>query len=329
MTERIIDLAESAAYLRCERSQLVVERRGQDSDSVPMAEVAALVLAHPQVTATLGVLSALMEKGGSVVVCNSTCQPVGMMLPTAMNATQTRTFGAQAAAPLPMKKRLWKQIIRAKILAQAALLADLRHGDHGLAAFAAKVRAGDPSNVEGQAARKYWRALFDDPDFRRDREAADANRMLNYGYAVLRAVTGRAICASGLHPSLGLHHHNQYNPYCLADDLMEPFRPLVDRTVIEVVEHFGADAPLDRRTKQVLLEGILARYDVDGEVRTLFDALSRVTASLVRVYLGEAKKLNLPGEMIRAGNQGGAFGVSADVALRDVRPAGGDQEPEA
>jgi CRISPR-associated protein Cas1 len=297
MTERIIDLAESAAYLRVQNRQLIIERRGVEPVSTPLSEVAAVIASHPQVQCSIPMLADLMEAGGAVIVCNDQCLPVGMMLPLTAHSVQTERFSAQAAAALPVKKRLWKQIVRRKIDAQAALLTELRGDDHGLGAIARSVRSGDPSNREAVASRRYWPALFDDPNFRRRFDAPDANRFLNYGYAVLRAVVGRAICAAGLHPSLGLHHHNRYNPFCLADDLMEPYRPLVDAAVVEHVGCFGQDAPLDSSGKQALLGAILKRYRADGEVRTLFDIVSRTAVSLARVFLRQSRELEYPNDL--------------------------------
>jgi CRISPR-associated protein Cas1 len=225
-----------------------------------------------------------------------------MMLPVTGHSVQTERFAAQADAPAPVRKRLWKQVVRCKILAQADLLQRLRGDDQGLTAVSRSVRSGDPSNREAVASRRYWSALFDDPGFRRRFDAPDANRLLNYGYAVLRAVVGRAICAAGLHPSLGLHHHNRYNPFCLADDLMEPYRPLIDSAVVEHVGCYGTDAPLDRVGKQALLEAILARYRADGEVRTLFDLAARTAVSLAKVYLKQSSDLDYPKKLSDAGS---------------------------
>lgn len=155
-----------------------------------------------------------------------------MMLPLNANVLQSQRLAAQASAPLPLKKQLWKQIVRREILAQGELLAELRDGDHDLSELARAVRSGDPDNREAVAARRYWPVLFEDPNFHRRFDAPDANRLLNYGYAVLRAAMGRAMCGAGLHPALGLHHHHRENPFCLADDLMEPCRPLIDAAVV-------------------------------------------------------------------------------------------------
>lgn len=241
-----------------------------------------------------------MEHGGAVIACNERYLPVGLMLPTTGHSTQTERFAAQAAASRPTRKRLWRRVVRAKIRAQAALLAELRGDDFGLAAMIPQVRSGDPDNVEAQAARRYWPALFDDPEFMRRFDGDDQNRFLNYGYAVLRAVVGRAICGAGLHPSLGLHHHNRYDAFCLADDLMEPYRPLVDAAVFEHVAAHGRDAALDRLGKQAILAAVISAYRADGEVRTLFDWVGRTVGSLVRAFLGGEPRLFFPRGLERA-----------------------------
>jgi len=301
MTDRILDFADGAAYLHLRNDQLVVERKDEPDVSTPLAEVAALVLAHPQAACSQPVMARLMAHGGALIVCDDRFVPVGMMLPLTGHTTQTERLIAQAAAPVPLKKRLWKQIVRRKIVAQGQLLAALHGDDRGLAAMVGSVRAGDPPSREAVASRRYWPALFDDPGFHRRFDAPDANRLLNYGYAVLRAVVGRAVCAAGLHPSLGVHHHNRYNPFCLADDLMEPYRPLVDAAVVEHVGCHGSDAPLDRTGKEALLGAILRRYRADGEVRTLFDICARTAASLAACYLKQSDRLDYPNELEDAG----------------------------
>jgi CRISPR-associated protein Cas1 len=207
---------------------------------------------------------------------------------------QAERFARQAAAALPTRKRLWRQIVRAKIRAQAALLKSLHGSTFGLEALVPLVKSGDPKNVEAQASRRYWPALFADKSFRRDVDANDQNRYLNYGYAVIRAVIARAICAAGLHPSLGLHHHNRYNAFCLADDLLEPLRPLADSAALKVLRTRGPDAPMDRETKEILLGFLTRRYELEGESRTLFDLAARTAASLAAVFNGEGKKLLIP-----------------------------------
>lgn len=294
MTNRILDLAGSGADLRVEYEQLKIEAGGSLAGSVPLADVAAVVLANPQIRCSHAALAGLMRHGAAVVCCDEKCLPLGLMLPLRGHSTQAERFAAQAAASLPTRKRLWRQIVRGKILAQAELLTAVRGTDAGLPGLAAAVRSGDRENIEARAAQRYWPLLFDDPTFRRRREAPDQNRYLNYGYAVLRAITARAIVAAGLHPGLGLHHHNRYDAYCLAADLMEPYRPAVDAAVLECVRTYGPDAALIPAVKQVLLAPLVSRFCSGGQARTLFDLAAHTAASLARVFLGEEDKLVLP-----------------------------------
>ena len=188
---------------------------------------------------------------------------------------------------------MWQQFVKAKLEAQAQLLEYRSGTDYGLRALAAEVRSGDPENVEARGARLYWRALFGD-DFRRDREAEDLNRHLNYGYAVLRAITARAVCAAGLHPSLGIHHHNRYDAFCLADDVMEPFRPLVDRVVVNLNDRLGPDLPMDRDAKRALLLNLLERYEFEDETRSLFDWVNKPPLRWPPSSVKKSEKVYLP-----------------------------------
>ena len=160
--------------------------------------------------------------------------------------------------------------------------------------MAARVKSGDPGNLEGQAARRYWPALFDNPGFRRNPDLPDQNKNLNYGYAVLRAIVARAICAAGLHPSLGIHHHNRYDAFALADDLMEPFRPIVDRAVVAWLRENGPLEELTPKAKAALIQPLMGRFTVKGEERSLFDIAARTAVSLTKLFAGTAKTLALP-----------------------------------
>ncbi len=262
--------------------------------SLSLADLAVVIAAHPQVTFTQAVLSGLAAAGGVFVACDGRNLPVGMLLPLAGHFAQAERFAAQARAPLPMRKRLWRQIVCAKIKAQASLLMELQGDDNGIAVLARHVRSGDPSNLEARAARRYWPRLFADLNFRRHRENEDQNILLNYGYAVLRAIVARAICAAGLHPSLGIHHHNRYNAFCLADDLMEPYRPTVDRSVAEYMRTHDQVCELEPAAKQHIISDLTVRYVVDGEQRTLFDTAARMASSLADVFLGSRGELELP-----------------------------------
>lgn len=292
MFNRILDLSESPARLAVRLENLVVEREGQPETTIPLRELAAVIVAHPQVSFTHAALAGLAATGSAFVVCDGKRLPAGMLLPVQAHFLQAERFAAQAAAGKALKKRLWKQLVRAKVLAQHRLLEELG-SEVSLKAFAERVRSGDPENLEAQASRRYWPQILG-PSFRRERDAEDANRLLNYGYAVLRALTARALCGAGLHPTLGLHHRNRYDAFCLADDVMEPYRPIVDRATEKLVKERGLAVPLDGQSKRALLEAISERFQWQEESRTLFDWLARAAVSLGEVYEGLSKKWQLP-----------------------------------
>lgn len=322
MLNRILDISERGARLRVHLEQLTMELEDGEKHSVPMTDLAVIAISHPQVTFSAAMVSTFVRLGGVMVFCHPDSQPAGMILPLDGHSTQQERFEAQASAPAPIKKRIWQTIVRAKLRQQSRLLTDLCGSDFGLGLLAARVRSGDTGNLESVAAVRYWPRLFNRPDFRRRRDGPGPNPHLNYGYAILRAVVARAICASGLHPCLGLHHSNRYNSFVLADDLMEPFRPLIDRVVVGLVQSRGFEHPLDRSCKQALSEVLLARYSFDGESRTLFDWLSSVTASLARIFEGEKGSLFLPDLKCDETPKKAPVRVSGDVAVRDLRSAG-------
>ncbi len=279
---------ESETGLRSERT------RDPNEHTIPLEDIAVVIASHPQISYTQAVLAGLAAAGGIFVACNEKHLPIAMLLPLESHSTQTERFGHQAEMPLPLKKRLWQRIIRSKLRAQARLLEQRTGRDWGLSMLTSQVRSGDPKNLEARAARIYWKALFNGEEFRRDFEAEGVNACLNYGYAVLRAIVARALCGAGLHPGLGLHHHNRYNPFCLADDLMEPFRPVVDRVVAKLRDARGSGVPLDKESKKVLLEGLLARFSYQNEARTLFDWIGRSAASLVASVESGGRELFIP-----------------------------------
>jgi CRISPR-associated protein Cas1 len=291
---RILDISESPARLRVEHGCMCVESGNAPVVRIPFREIAVVVLAHPRVTCTQAVLSELAAAGGVLVTCDGKRLPVGLQLPLQSHYVQGERFLAQAQVKLPLRKRLWQEIVQAKIRLQGSVLKKLRGTDAGLIALARAVQSGDPTNVEAQAARRYWQNLFPGTDFHRDRDAPDQNQLLNYGYAVMRAVAARAACAVGLHPSLGVHHRNRYNPFCLADDIMEPFRPAVDTVVAQVVEEGGADAPLAYDARRRLLNAMYGRWRVGDESRSLFEANEMLASSVVENFLGSRRRLRLP-----------------------------------
>jgi CRISP-associated protein Cas1 len=294
MTNRILDFSESPARLHVHLRQLIVQRPDENEVSLPLAELAVIIAAHPQLTYTHAVLAGLAMAGGVFVTCDGRNLPVGMLLPLVAHFCQAERFAAQARAAVPVRKRIWQQIVRAKIKAQADLLNELHGTDNGIAVLADRVHSGDPSNVEARAARRYWPMVFADSNFRRHREDEDQNLLLNYGYAVLRAIVARAICAAGLHPSLGIHHHNRYNAFCLADDLMEPFRPTVDKAVAEYASSHDPFNRIEPAAKKAIISELTGRYLVAGEERTLFDTVGRVASSLADVFMGNAERIEMP-----------------------------------
>jgi CRISPR-associated protein Cas1 len=289
MIDRVLDISEEPAQLSIRNGLLVVKSGGTERAAIPCEELAAVVIGHRDVTLTQSVLSELAKAGALVVTCDEKFSPTAMVLSLDAHHAQAERFRMQAAMSGPLRKRLWRSIVQAKIRAQAAVLEQATESDQGLRALVPRVRSGDPDNVEARAARRYWSKLFPDGRFRR-RDGEDVrNARLNYGYAVLRSVTARAVCGAGLHPSFGLFHSNAYNPFALADDLMEPFRPFID-----LVAHAEQEVELSPETKRKLIGVMLSRYSADGEERTLIDILSRVAQSLARIVTGGREMLWMP-----------------------------------
>jgi len=295
MTDRILDLSRSGAHLHLRHENLVVDREDMESQTLPLSDLSVLVVSHPQVTFSKALIAAIAARGCAFLVCDEKHLPTGMLLPLQANSVQTERLAAQIRAKLPVKKRLWQQIVREKVLAQGRLLSAFHGSDSGVGLMAKRVRSGDPDNVEAQAARKYWGRFLGEKSFRRDRNKEGPNSLLNYGYAVLRAIVARAVSATGLHPSIGLHHHNRYNAFCLADDLMEPYRPLIDARVLSLIRDQGEEVDLSQEVKLELLAALAGHLSYDGESRSLFDWMSRSASSLNAVFAGEERKdLYLP-----------------------------------
>ena len=297
MIDRIIEIA-NPARLSVRDAQLVIERPQTEQLSLPfttpISEIAVLLLAHPQIILSQAVLSRIAEAGGSVVTIDGKFLPASMQLPVQAHFLQTERFAKQTQLSLPTRKRLWKQVVRAKIRAQGELLKELYGSDDGLVAMSARVRSDDAGNLEAQAARRYWPLIFDNPKFRRGSEEANQNRHLDYGYTVLRAAVARALCAAGLHPSIGLRHKNRYDAFCLAADVMEPFRPLVDRRVAQWIRDHDPAASIDPETKNWIISATTVRYICDREQRSLFDILLRTANSLAQCITGEVPEIQIP-----------------------------------
>ena len=264
--------------------------------SIPIEDIGVVMLDNKQITITHWALGALLENNVAVITCDDHRMPVGLMLPLAGNTTQSERFRHQIDASLPLKKQLWQQTIQAKILNQSAVLLNQRKMECGnMDAWTKQVRSGDSDNLEARAAAFYWQNLFGNINgFNRDREGVPPNNLLNYGYAILRAVVARALVGSGLLPTLGIHHHNRYNAYCLADDIMEPYRPYVDKLVAEIVDS-GADiSQLTTDLKSKLLSIPILDVVINGKRSPLMVGVGQTTASLYKCFSGEVRKIAYP-----------------------------------
>lgn len=296
--DQIIDIAQDGRHLARDRGFLVVESAGETLGRIPLDQVAALIVHAHGVTWTQSLLVELAERGAPVVLCAANQMPRAVLLPLEGHHAQAQRMRAQGAAPEPLRKQAWKQIVIAKIKMQAAALAAIGAPDAPLQMIARQVLSGDSSNAEAQAARYYWPQLMG-PGFRRDRSLADVNALLNYGYTVLRAATARAVAAAGLHPTLGLFHSNRSNAFALADDLMEPFRPLVDLTAraiarAQLAGPMGQGPSVTPEAKRHLARLIALDLPLGGEVSPLAVALGRLAVSLAQSFENTALSLALP-----------------------------------
>ena len=261
----------------------------------PIEDIGVVVLDHKQITITSGVLEALLENNCAIITCDSRSMPVGLMLPLCGNTTQNERFRDQLYASLPLVKQLWQQTIKAKIENQAAVLQECSGAEtRCMKVWADDVKSGDSNNLEARAAAYYWKNLFPIKDFTRDREGIPPNNLLNYGYAVLRAIVARGLVVSGLLPTLGIHHHNRYNAYCLADDIMEPYRPYVDRLVYNMINQGVDYTELTKELKAQLLIIPTLETNIAGKRSPLMVAVGQTTASLYKCFSGELRKIFYP-----------------------------------
>jgi len=351
MIKRTVEISSGPTYLSIRNGQLVISREREVVGTIPCEDVGLVIVDHPAVTYTHGVLTTLMEHGAVLIACGRDHHPIGYVWPVQANTLHTERLRLQVECTRPVGKRIWQQIVRAKIVGQARNLPKDEAVFKKLMNLAEDVRSGDPSNVEAHAAKVYWKALFGGdritplesplgkgggsdcrvapaprsesplPDgggsdrakgvrglaprgsegsvrdnsaagFHRDPDGPPPNNLLNYGYMAVRAAVARAICAAGLHPSIGFHHRNRYNAFCLADDLVEPLRPFVDARVRALVSRGKLE--IDKDAKTELLGVLTETVAIGGESGPLLVALSKMTASLVRVMEGGEKKLEIP-----------------------------------
>lgn len=305
------------AYLSLTNSQLTVRLpeveknkqldnlfKQQAQATIPVEDIGVVVLDHKQITITHGLLDALMENNVAVITCNNTRHPAGLLLPLQGNTLQHERYQHQLEASEPLRKQLWQQTIVQKIKNQAAVLQHQQIDAARLYPVYNNVKSGDSENAEGTAAAFYWTNVFTKLPagmahapgnlFRRQRDGLPPNNYLNYGYAILRAIMARSIVAAGLLPTKGIHHHNRYNAYCLADDLMEPYRPYVDKLIIEIILKQGISDELNKEIKTHLLGIPVIDVTLDGESSPLMVATQRTATSLVKCFAGEQRKLLYP-----------------------------------
>lgn len=282
-------------------NQLVIDRPQADPEEVPertalaIEDIGVVMLDHPMITITQPLLRDLLANNTAIVSCDESHMPAGLFLPLASSGVQPERFKFQLRSSKPLRKQLWAQTITAKIQNQATMLKLQELPVENMLRWATETRSGDPDNFEARSAAYYWANFFPaELNFRRDRYGAPPNNLLNYGYAVLRAMTAQALVASGMLPTLGIHHRNKYNAYPLADDIMEPYRPFVDAIVLEIVKNGEDFEELSHSIKKQLLS--LATLDVllDGKRRPLYVAMQRTTASLAFCFLGERRSILYP-----------------------------------
>lgn len=294
MIGRIVEVADDRRHLFVSRGFLVVqdtEGERKELGQVPLDDIAAVIANAHGLSYSNNLLVALAERGAPFVLCAANHNAVGMVWPIDGNFQQAKRFDAQITASKPTQKRLWADIVRIKLLQQAAALEAVGAPTAPLSALAAKVRSGDPDNIEAQGARRYWSLLFGE-DFRRDQNGGGLNGLLNYGYTVFRAATARAVIAAGLHPTLGLHHGNEGNPMRLVDDLMEPFRPMVDLLVWQLQQK--GESQVHPETKRALVRSLYDDMQTSTGATPAMVCMQRLAVSLAQIYLGERDKLDLP-----------------------------------
>lgn len=294
MIGRIVEVADDKRHLFVNRGFMVVrdtDGERKELGQVPLDDIAAVIANAHGITYTNNLLVALAERGVPFVLCAANHNAVGMLLTLDGHHVQSKRIEAQLSASQPTHKRMWATIVKSKLEQQAAALEAAGAPTAPLSALVSKVRSGDPDNLEGVGARRYWRLLFGD-EFRRDQDAGGVNGLLNYGYTVARAATARAIVAAGLHPSIGVHHCNDANPLRLVDDLMEPFRPVIDLKVWQLVRHGEGQVTPD--TKRALVRTLYDDMPTNVGATPVMVCMQKLATSLAQVYLAERDKLDLP-----------------------------------
>ncbi len=266
----------------------------KNDGSIPIEDVGLVILDNPQILLSNALLMALNENNTAIISCDTSHLPYGLMLPMFSHHAFTEKLHSQLDASQPLMKNLWQQTVIAKIENQASVLKRVGIDTKKMDFYLSDIKSGDPGNVEGRAAAFYWDSLFSGAIFLRHRFGEPPNNLLNYGYAVLRAIVARSLIASGLFPSIGIHHRNKYNPYCLADDIMEPFRPYVDSLVLDIIQEIHEMEELTPEIKKKLLQIPAIDVVIDGKSSPLMVGVQRTTASLAACFEGETRKILYP-----------------------------------
>jgi CRISPR-associated protein Cas1 len=264
--------------------------------TIPIEDIGVVILDHQQITITHQTLEKLLEVNTAILTCDKSHLPVGLLLPLCGNTLQNERFREQLDASLPLKKQLWQQTIQCKIQNQAAIIHyHKKEIARNMLKWVDDVKSGDPDNLEARAAAYYWKTIFDDfEEFTRDREGVPPNNLLNFGYAILRAIVARSLVSAGLLPTLGIHHHNRYNAYCLADDIMEPYRPYVDKIVLDIIDSKADLAQLTKEIKSQLLSIATVEVVINRERSPLMIATQKTAISLYKCFSGEIRKIAYP-----------------------------------
>jgi len=284
-------LLENKASLTAKNLQLVVKSEIRES-SIPVEDIGFLVIDHPEIYLSIPAMNLLVEYNAAVIICSTNHLPNGMFLNLNSHHIQQEIFKNQIDASVPLKKQLWQQTIVEKITNQGILLEKITGNKNSFPFLAGKVLSGDTTNMEGVAASQYWKSFFD-ATFKRERFGDYPNNFLNYGYAVLRAATARALSGSGLLNTLGIHHKSKYNAFALADDIMEPFRPIVDEKVFELMQKYD-EQELNTLLKSELLQLLTQTVYFKDEKSPLMVALQKTASSLQQCYTGDRKKIKYP-----------------------------------
>ncbi len=290
-------LFSSPAHLKTKDEQLVFEHAETgEVKSVPIEDIGVVVLEHKQITISAALLAKLIDNNAAVVTCDDSHLPNGLFMPLQGHSIQTARMRTQIEASIPLTKQLWQQTVQAKIKNQAAVLAYYNIPIQNMLHWAAEVRSGDPDNFEARAAAYYWKNIFGvESSFNRERFGEPPNNFLNYAYAILRACVARSLVGSGLLPTFGIHHKNQYNAYCLADDIMEPFRPYADKLVRDLINNLkGEELILSPASKKQLLNLPIIDVSIENKTGPLMVGLQTTTASLAACFEKRSRKISYP-----------------------------------